>query len=158
MKKVEAAALALEKSKIIIDNIVQILSISEKVNAYMNFVSVKINNINTCVLDIYIPDRKFEKHLNLEITCDHYLVLYTRLLNDLLDIFLEHETIGVTRYYSIKSMQENFAGINAVNKLGSKIKINLNSSGLEFNNLISEYTRRYDEFEKSLEQEYKIKI
>jgi len=157
MKKVEAATLALEKSKIIIDNIVSILSIPEKVNAYMNFTSAKINNINTCVLDIYIPDRKFEKHIDLEITHDHDLVLYAQLLNDLLDTFLEHETMGVTRYYSIKSMQENFTGINAVNTLESKIKINLNSSGLEFNNLISEYTKRYDEFEKSLEQEHKTK-
>ena len=150
MKKVEAQAIAPEKSKLIIEYITQILSDSKRVNASMIFTSAKIDNQNICVLDIYVPQRNFEKHLNLGITTDHFFILYKQLLNDLLDEFLEHETIGVTKYYSIKSMQENFSGINAVNSLGSQIKINLNSSGIDFMNLISEFTQRYNEFIESL--------
>ncbi|MDD6224137.1 MAG: hypothetical protein PUB18_03960 [bacterium] len=144
MKKVEAQALAPEKSKLVIEYICQILSDPEKVNAQMNFTSYKREKM--CTLDIYIPSRNVQKRLDLGISKEHSLVLYEQLLNDLLDTFAEHETIGVTKYYSLKSMEENFSGINAVNSAGSKIKINLNSSGKDFMELISHYTQRYDEF------------
>ncbi len=152
MKKIEAMELAPERSKLIIEYITQILSDSEKVNARMNFNSAKIDNQRMCVLDIYVPNRNFEKHLNLGITSEHDLILYEQLLNDLLDTFLEHETIGVTKYYSLKSMQENFTGIDAMNSLGSRIRINLNSSGTDFMELIDRYSKRYDEFVTSLNQ------
>lgn len=152
MKKIEAMELAPESSKLIIEYITQILSDSEKVNARMNFNSAKIDNQRMCVLDIYVPNRNFEKHLNLGITSEHDLILYEQLLNDLLDTFLEHETIGVTKYYSLKSMQENFTGIDAMNSLGSRIRINLNSSGTDFMELIDRYSKRYDEFVTSLNQ------
>ena len=152
MKKIEAMELAPKRSKLIIEYITQILSDSEKVNARMNFNSAKIDNQRMCVLDIYVPKRNFEKHLNLGITSEHDLVLYEQLLNDLLDTFLEHETMGITKYYSFKSMQENFTGIDAINSLGSKIKINLNSSGNEFMKLIERYSNKYNEFVASLNQ------
>jgi len=145
MKKVEAQALAPEKSKLIIEYITKILSDTEKVNAMINFSSAKIDNQKMCTLDIYVPQRNYEKHLNLGITIDHELVLYERLLSDLLATFLEHETMGVSRYYSIKSMQENFTGINAVNSMGSKIKINLNSSGADFQELMKSYNKRIND-------------
>ena len=148
MKKIEAQAIAIERSKLIIEYINQILSDSEKVAATMNFSSAKINNQLMCTLDIYVSKNNFERHLNLGITNDHILVLYEQLLNDLLDTFLEHETIGVTKYYSIKSQMGNFSGIDAVNLLGSRIKINLNGYGSEFDNLIFEYIKKYDEFEE----------
>lgn len=152
MKKIEAIELAPERSKLIIEYIIQILSDPEQVNARMDFNVVKIDNQMMCVLDIYVPKRGFEKHLNLGITSEHDLILYEQLLNDLLDTFLEHETIGITKYYSLKSMQENFTGIDAINTLGSKIKINLNSSGTDFMELIDKYSKRYDELLKNLDQ------
>ncbi len=152
MKKIEAMELAPKRSKLIIEYITQILSDSEKVNARMNFNSAKIDNQIMCVLDIYVPKRNFEKHLNLGITSEHDLVLYEQLLNDLLDTFLEHETMGITKYYSLKSMQENFTGIDAINLLGSNIRINLNSSGNGFMELIDRYSNRYNEFVASLNQ------
>lgn len=150
MKKIEAQALAPQRSNLIIEYITQILSDNEKVNARMNFGYAKINNTPMCVLDIYVPKRNFEKHLNLGITSDHSLVLYKQLLNDLLDTFLGHETIGITDFYSLKSMQENFEGIEAINSIGSNIKINLNLRGNVFNDIISEYSQRYNEFNESL--------
>lgn len=156
MKKDEAKLVALEKSKLIIEYITQILSDTEKVNAIMNFHSRRIDTQLMCILDIYVPKRKFEKHLNLEITSDHYLVLCEQLLNDLLDTFLEHETMGVTKYYSIKSQAKNFSGINAINILGSNIEINFNGSGQEFMNLISKYEKRYDDFVLEISNPEKI--
>ena len=111
-----------------------------------------------CTLDIYVLERNFEKHLNLGITEDHCLVLYEQILNDFLDTFLEHETMGVTRYYSIKSMQNDFSGVDAVNRNGSRIKINFNTADPDFMNIVSEYTRRYNEFAESLENHEQPKL
>ena len=153
MKKIEAQYLANEKSKIVIEYITQILSYSEKTNSKMNFSSVKIDGQQMCTLDIYVPEKNFERHLNLGITLDHSLVLYKQLLNDFINTFLEHDTIGITRYYSIKSMQEDFSGVNAVNRNGSKIRINFNTTHPDFMNIVSEYSRMYDEFEEVLKKQ-----
>ena len=158
MKKLEAKALAPEKSKLVIEYITQILSDSEKVNSVMDFWYAKIDGQNMCTLDIYVPETNFEKHLNLGITIDHSLVLYEQILNDFLDTFLEHETMGVTRYYSIKSMQNDFSGVDAVNRNGSRIKINFNTTDPDFMNIVSEYTQRYSEFAESLENHEQPKI
>ena len=109
MKKLEAKALAPEKSKLVVEYITQILSDTEKVNSVMDFWHAKIDGQDMCTLNIYVPETNFEKHLNLGITLDHSLVLYEQILNDFLDTFLEHKTMCVTRYYSIKSMQNNFS-------------------------------------------------
>lgn len=146
MKKIEAKALAPEKSKLVIEYITQILSDSEKVNSVMDFWYAKIDGQNMCTLDIYVPETNFEKHLNLGITIDHSLVLYEQILNDFLDTFLEHETMGVTRYYSIKSMQNDFSGVDAVNRNGSRIKINFNTTDPDFMSIVSGYTQRYNDF------------
>ena len=158
MKKIEAKALAPEKSKLVIEYITQILSDSEKVNSVMDFWYSKIDGQNMCTLDIYVPERNFEKHLNLGITIDHSLVLYEQILNDFLDTFLEHEKMGVTRYYSIKSMQNDFSGVDAVNRNGSRIKINFNTTDPDFMNIVSEYTQRYDEFAESLKSQEHQKL
>ena len=123
MKKIEAKVLAPTKSKLVIEYITQILSDSEKANSVMDFWHAKIDGQNMCTLDIYVSETNFEKHLNLGITRDHSLVLYEQILNDFLDTFIEHEAIGVTKYYSIKSMQNDFSGVDAVNLNGSRIKI-----------------------------------
>lgn len=158
MKKLEAKALATEKSKLVIEYITQILSDSEKVNSVMDFWYAKIDGQNMCTLDIYVPETNFEKHLNLGITIDHSLVLYEQILNDFLDTFLEHQTMGVTRYYSIRSMQNDFSGVDAVNINGSRIKINFNTTDPDFMNIVSEYTRRYNEFAESLENHEQPKL
>jgi hypothetical protein len=111
----------------------------------------------TCVLDIFVPIKNFEKHLNLEITSDHCLVLYEQVLNDLLN-FLFSETIGVTKYYSMKSMSEYFSGVVAFNNIGSELKINFNTTSPEFMLLIDKYIEKYDEIAKSLSNQEETKI
>ena len=68
----------------------------------MKFNSAKIDNQNMCTLDIYVPTKNFEKHINLGITIDHCDIFYKQLFNDLFETFIEHDTIGVSRYYEIK--------------------------------------------------------
>lgn len=149
MKKIEAQALAIEKSKLVIESITQILSDKEIVNSKMNFSKAKIEDQNMCTLDIYVPEKNYEKHLNLGITADHIVILYKQILNDFLDTFLENESMGVTKYYSVKSMLENFSGVKIVNLIGSKITVNFY---YEFPDIISMYNNKYIEFEKSLEK------
>ncbi len=150
MKKIEAQQLAIERSKLIIEYIFQILSDSEKVNATMEFFNDKVENQNMVIFDINVPKRNFKRSLNLGITSDHENVLFEQLLNDLIETFLPHETMGITKYYSLKSMNQNFTGIDATNTIGSRISINFNSSGTEFNNLIDNFQAKYNAFVENM--------
>ena len=154
MKKIEAQALAIEKSKLIIEYITKILSDKEIVNCKMNFSSAKIDGQKMCTLDIYVPEKNFEKHLNLGITIDHSMILYEQILNTFLDSFLENETMGVTKYYSVKSMLENFSGVKIINLIGSKIMVNFY---YEFPDIISMYNEKYTEYEKTINEKNKTK-
>lgn len=154
MKKIEAQALAIEKSKLIIEYITQILSDKEIVNSKMNFSSANIDGQKMCTLDIYVPEKNFEKHLNLGITIDHSMILYEQILNTFLDSFLENETMGVTKYYSVKSMSENFSGVKIINLIGSRIMVNFY---YEFPDIISMYNEKYTEYEKTINEKNKTK-
>lgn len=149
MKKTEAIILSEERVKLIIEYIIQILSDLEKVNGRMNFGFAKIDNQKMCVLDIYVPKRNFERHLNLGITNNHALVLFEQLLNALIDQFKDSETINLTGYYSIKSMQNNFSGINVENINGSEIAINFNTTDTLFMDLIKRYEEKLSSHEDS---------
>ena len=102
------------------------------------------------ILDINVLKRNFKRSLNLGITSDHKNVLFEQLFNDLLETFLPHETMGITKYYSIKSMHQNFTGIDVTNTLGSRIEINFNSTGTEFLRLVENYQKKYNEFVKNI--------
>lgn len=155
MKREEAKILAEDKSRLVIEYITQILSDTEKVNSTMNFDIAKIDNQRMCTLNIYVTAKQFERHLNLGITGDHLQVLYGQLLNDILDTFLTHETIGISNFYTIKSSFDSFSGINAENIIGSKIRINFNMVTPE---IISEYNKRYNEFLKSIDDFEQLKL
>ena len=157
MKKNEAQVLAPTKSNLIMEYITQILLDTDKLNGDIEFNFAKINNQMNCVLDIYIPTKDFEKHLNLEITSDHCLVLYEQVLTDLLK-FLPSETIGVTKYFSIKSMSEYFSGVVALNDIGSEVKINFNTTNPDFMMLIDNYLEKYDEIAETLKNQEQPKL
>ena len=149
MKKIEAKELAFQRSKLIIEYLEQILVDDECVEGNIIFSTSKINNEMMLTLDLYIPKSNFEKHLNLGITSQHSLVLYEQLLNDLLDNFLDHEMIGISKYYSIKSVAgPNFSGINVINDIGSSIKINFNfnTSNPDIQEIFLKYNQRIDDY------------
>ena len=106
-----------------------------------------------CILHISVPKANFEKYINLGITIDHSSILYEQLLNDLLDTFLEHDTIGISEFYFIKSMLENFSGIDLVSledgEINSTIKINFITKNFDFKNIVANYNNKYNEFKNN---------
>ena len=157
MKKVEAMELAPESSKLLCEYITQILSDNEKVNGEIKINFAKINNEHMITFDILVPSKNFEKHLNTGITTQHIDVLTDQILNDLLDTFLESETMGCTRYYSVRGgYGMNMNGVNAMNIIGSKLKINFVCRGDKFNEQIETYNERINEYVNQQENGKKL--
>ena len=102
MKKEEAMKIAPERSSLLCEYIMQILSDPEKVNGEIKINFTKINNEQMITFDICVPNRNFERYLNTGITTQQINILTGQILNDLIDNFMELETIGCTRYYTIR--------------------------------------------------------
>ena len=147
MKKIEAEELAVKKVDVIIEYITQILSDKNKVDSVINFSTAKIEENNMSTIDIYVPVKNFERHINLGITSDHLNVIYKEFLDRIPNTFFTHDTIGVSRFYSMRTSQEQFDGIDAINLVGSKIKINMSNIDKEISD---EYNKKYDEFVMNL--------
>ncbi len=147
MKKKEALDLSQEKSKLVIDYIIQILSDNNKITGKMDFDIEKTNDGNMCAVYISVPSKDFNRCIHTGIMIEHSDVFYEQLLNDFLDTFLEHETMGISRYYTIKfDMGENFSGMNAVNVNESQIKLNFIFKGHRFDELSSNYNEKINEY------------
>lgn len=158
MKKEEAMQIAPERSRLLCEYIMQILSDSEKVNGRIRIDSVKINNERMLTFDIIVPSRNFEKHLNTGITTQQVNVLTEQIFNDLVDNFIESETIGCTKYYSIKGgFGMNMNGINVTNIIGSDIKIDFVYRGDKFGEQVENYNARLDEYIKQQENGARLK-
>lgn len=153
MKKVEAKSLAPIKSRYILEKIESLLSLSEVINAKMEFWTAKIDGQDMCTLDIYAREIGLEEHINLGITLDHKNVLCKQIFDDFINTFLAHKTLGVTKYYSIKSMLSNFSGVYAFNANGSKISIDFKTTNPEFMDMALEYNKIYSEYVESLKNQ-----
>lgn len=158
MKKKEAEALAPEKAAIIIGYINKILEIDDYVQAKITFGVAKLDNKHVCVAHVLEPTTGLERHIDLEITSDHFMVLVREFLNELIPTFLPSESFWITKHYMLKSMQTNFSGIDAGNQNGSRIKINLGGSGLEYKEIIAEYERKYDEFVQNMQADSSVTL
>lgn len=158
MKKAEAISLAPEKSEIIISYIMKILEIDDYVEGKIDLGVAKINNMHVCVAHVLESTTGLERHIDLEITSDHFYVLVSQLLKDFITTFLPHEDFWITKHYMLRSMQTNFSGVDAGNSLGSRVKINLGGSGQEYKELILKYERQYDEFVQGMNKENEGKI
>lgn len=139
MKKEEAKQLAPKCAELLIQYIEQFLSDDKKVNGEILINSAKIDGKNVCTFDINIDEK--EEYLNTGITTDHCDILNEQILQKLIERFMESETMGVTKYYSIRGgYGMNMDGVNAVNRIGSSIKINFLCRG----DLFSEQIKNYD--------------
>ena len=147
MKKEEAKVLANDRVRVIIEYITLILEDTVKVSAKMKFNHAKINGQNMNTLDIYVPEKDFEKHINLGITTDHSDIIYKSFLEKVIEEILPSENIGATKFYSIRSNQGAFDGIDAMNDIGSSIKINM--YGI-IDQIKIEYHEKYDNYVDSL--------
>ena len=147
MKKEEAIQIATERSKLLCEYITQILSDNEKVNGEIKIDSAKINNERMVTFDISVPSKNFEKHLNTGITTQQVDVLTGQILNDLIDNFIESETMGCTRYYTVRGgYGMNMDGVSAMNSIGSNIKINFVCRGNRFSEQVQNYNARLEAY------------
>lgn len=155
MKKKEAQELALDRSRIVMEYIAQILSDSLQVHANMEFTHAQIDNQNMCTLNIDVPERNFIRHINLGITYDHYLILSEQILKDVLETFLDSNTIGFSYYYYKHNiLGDRFYGFDAFNTNGSVIKINLPASEKS----IEQYNNKLQEINATLKDTPKKSI
>lgn len=147
MKKEEAITLAPERSRLICEYIQQFLSDNEKINGEIRIGSAKIDNQKMLTFDIGIPSKKFERHFSTGISVDHVDILTEQIFKDLTDNFLESPTIGCTKYYTIRGgYGMNMDGINAMNSIGSNIRINFAYRGQKFDEQVKEYNNKLDEY------------
>lgn len=127
MKKVDAQILAPEKSQILIGYLNRILNEDKKQSGRVIIDYDKIEGENRIIYAIEAPEMDFKKRLiDTEITTDHIDVLTERILNDLLDNYLEDEVLGVSPYKWIRfNMGMNFDGVHAHNnRTNTDISIN----------------------------------
>lgn len=147
MKKEEAKELSIERVNLIMEYINSILSDEEVVNSKMNFNYAKINGQIMVTLDIYVPLRNFEKHLNLGINYNHINVLYKEFLDRIISDILPSDNVGATEFYTIKSNFGVFNGIDAINTKDSNININMPGINEEVK---EEYNSKYSKYADSL--------
>lgn len=157
MKKAEAEILAPEKSKILIGYLSRILNEEKTLSGEVLIAFDKIDGKNRIIYDINAPGTDIKRRLiDTEITTDHIDVLTERILNDLLDTYLEDEVLGVSRYASIRfGMGMNFDGFHAQNnQTDTSISINFVCRGPKFHELIDQYNNRIDEYVKRQESQH----
>lgn len=158
MKKEEALQIAPERSRLLCEYITQLLSDDKKVNGEIKIDSTKIDNERMLTFDIMVPSRGFEKHLNTGITTQQVDVLTEQIFNDLIDNFMESETMGCTKYYSIRGRYGmNMDGVNAMNSIGSQININFICRGDKFSEQVENYNLRLNEYINQQENTKKLK-
>lgn len=151
MKKEEAKQKSIEISNYVIGNIRELLSYPEKIEGIIKITSAKIDKKKICTLNILVPDLEIEKYINTGIPFEHCDELNEQIFNDLLDNFLESETIGVGRYREIKySYGENFSGMDYISLNGSKIRLNFINHGNKYDNIVSSYKNRIKDFENMI--------
>lgn len=158
MKKVEALEIAPERSKLLCEYIIQILSDNEKLSGEVSIGSSKINNEMMLTFDIVVPSKNFERHLNTGITTQQVNVLTAQIFNDLIDNFMESENMGCTNYYSIRGgYGMNMNGVNVINDIGTNIKINFVCRGDKFDEQARDYNLRLNEYVNQQEKNKRLK-
>lgn len=136
MKKEEASRVSIEKSKIVIDTIIAILTDSVKINGKMEFGMAKKGNENLCTLDIAVPEKDYYRHWFMGITTDHISIFYKQILRDILDNFIGLEKISMSDFYTIKyGNGKNFSGIIMKNSIGSQLSLNFMANCKDFDDL-----------------------
>lgn len=152
MKKLEAEMIVPEESRVMVEYLDRILDGEKSVTGQMIFGSAEVEGKPRFVVDIFVPEAEFEKHIDLKITPDHADVFYEVFLNDLLNNFLEHETKGVTKYMDIPYFTGRFTGVMAMNSNQSRIEVRFNKKGQRFDELIEDYNKRIDDYTEKVSQ------
>ena len=164
MKKEEAEVLAIDKSRVMIEYLEQILS-DDNISGNMIFSSNKIDGEKEkmCTVDIMLNNNT-EKHLNLGIPSVHSDVFTKQFTTDLVDRFAKDDIMGVSPYFEIKSMPPiSRSGMDAMSisketgKINNHIKIDFYYKGQDFDSLMEEYNKKLKETQKEIEEEAKTR-
>ncbi len=164
MKKQEAQELAIDNSRVMIEYLEKFLS-DENITGKMIFRATKIEGEleQMCTVDIML-NNNWEEHLNLGIPSVHSDVFTRQFTNDLVDRFAKDETMGVTKYFKIKSMPPiSRNGMDAISispetkKENSHIEIDFYYGGLEFDSIMKEYSKKLIEVSKESTQDVRIR-
>lgn len=164
MKKQEAMGLAVDKSRVMIEYLEQILE-DNNILGKMTFNSSKVDGEREkmCSVDIVLNNGT-ERHLNLGIPSIHSDVFTKQFTNDLVDRFAKDNIMGVTHFFEIKSMPPiSRRGMDAISineetgKINNYIKIDFYYGGQEFYSIMKEYNEKLKEAQKETEETKKIK-
>ncbi len=164
MKKQEAMGLAVDKSRVMIEYLEQILE-DNNILGKMTFNSSKVDGEREkmCSVDIVLNNGT-ERHLNLGIPSIHSDVFTKQFTNDLVDRFAKDNIMGVTHFFEIKSMPPiSRRGMDAISineetgKINNYIKIDFYYGGQEFYSIMKEYNEKLKEAQKETEETKKTK-
>ena len=159
MKKQEALGLAVDKSRVMIEYLEQILE-DGNILGNMTFNSIKVDGEREkmCTVDIVL-NNSTERHLNLGIPSIHSDVFTKQFTSDLVDRFAKDDTMGVSQFFKIKSMPPTSRrGMDAISineetgKINNHIKIDFYSIGQDFYSIMEEYNEKLKEAQKEIEE------
>lgn len=164
MKKQEAMELAIDKSRVMIEYLEQILN-DDNISGNMIFSSNKVDGEKEkmCTADFMLNNGK-EKHLNLGIPSIHSNIFIKQFTSDLVDRFAKDDMMGVSPYFEIKSMPPiSRSGMDAISidketgKINNHIKIDFYYKGQDFDSIMEEYNKKLKEAQKEIEEETKVR-
>ena len=159
MKKQEAEVLAIDKSRVMIEYLEQILS-DDNISGNMIFSSNKVDGEKEkmCTVDIMLNNGK-ARHLKLGIPSIHSDVFTKQFTSDLVNRFAKDDTMGVSPFFEIKSMPPTSRrGMDAISineetgKINNHIKIDFYSIGQYFYSIMEEYNEKLKEAQKEIEE------
>src|SRR5699024_11142658 len=164
MKKQEAELIAIDKSRVMIEYLEQILS-DDNISVNMIFSSNKIDGEKEKMCTVYIMlNNNTEKHLNLGIPSIYSDIFTKQFTTDLVDRFAKDNIMGVTHFFEIKSMPPiSRRGMDAISineetgKINNHIKIDFYSIGQDFYSIMKEYNEKLKESQNEIEEIKKIK-
>ncbi len=159
MKKQEAMELSIDRSRVMIEYLEQILN-DNGISGNMTFRSSKVEGEGEkmCTVDIMLNNGT-ERHLNLGITSMHSDIFTKQFTSDLVDRFAKDDIMGVSPYFEIKSMPSmSRNGMDAISinketgKINNHIKIDFYYGGQNFNSIMEEYNKKLKEAQKEIEE------
>ena len=164
MKKQDAEVLAIDKSRVMIEYLEQILN-DDNILGNMIFSSNKIDGKKEkmCTVDIMLSNGK-EKHLNLGIPSIHSDIFTKQFTSDLVERFAKDDTMGVSPFFEIKSMPPTSRrGMDAISidketgKINNHIKLDFYNKGENFDSIMKEYNEKLKEAQKEIKEETKVR-
>lgn len=146
MKKIEAMELAPLRSNLLIEYIDSFLADSEEMNPKIRISSVKFDSEPMEVFDIYVPENGFKRQFDTGITSQQGSVLDSQILNDLVDHYMESDTVRLYPFTTIRGGRfQNFNGVFIQGEDGRVISLQM---GYVEQDIVNHYNARLDEYAK----------